>query len=171
MSAGLSFDELEVGEVWGSPSRTMTEADIISFACQTGDFNPLHVDAEYAATTIFRKPIAHGLLALSWAAGLGSNHPRVNTVSFSAVRDWEFLRPVYVGDTLHAETQVLDKLPSGRKSGKVAWLIKVVNQRSEVVQQGIFETLVAINRQSSQKSSDNIPSDLPISNLHSSTSS
>ena len=171
MSTSLSFDELDVGEIWHSPARTMTEADIVNFACQTGDFNPLHVDAEFAAKTIFRKPIAHGLLALSWAAGLGSNHPRVNTVSFSAVRDWEFLRPVYAGDTLHAETQVLDKMPSGRKIGKVAWLIKVVNQKSEVVQQGIFETLVAITRQSNQKNSADIQSDPPIPHHHSSTSS
>lgn len=143
MTPALSFEELNVGETWISPGRTVTDADIVNFACQTGDFNPLHVDAEFAAGTIYRKPIAHGLMGMSWAAGLGSNYPRVNTLSFAAIRDWEFLRPVYVGDTLHAETQVLDKRPTGRRSGKVAWLIKVVNQRNELVQQGVFETLVA----------------------------
>lgn len=143
MKSTLSFEDLNIGETWTSPGRTVTEADIVNFACHTGDFNPLHVDVEFASTTIYRKPIAHGLLGLSWAAGLGSNFPRVNTLSFAAVRDWEFLRPVYTGDTLHAETQVLDKMPTGRRSGKVAWLIKLVNQKGEVTQQGVFETLVS----------------------------
>jgi acyl dehydratase len=143
MVPALSFEDLNVGETWISPGRTVTDADIVNFACQTGDFNSLHVDAEFAAGTVYRKPIAHGLMGMSWAAGLGSNFPRVSTLSFAAIRDWEFLRPVYAGDTLHAATQVLDKRPTGRRSGKVAWLIKVVNQKSEVVQQGVFETLVA----------------------------
>lgn len=143
MIPALSFEDLNVGETWSSPGRTVIDADIVNFACHTGDFNQLHVDAEFAATTVYRRPIAHGLMSLSWAAGLGSNYPRVNTLAFSAIRDWEFLRPVYAGDTLHAETEVKDKRPTGRRSGKVAWLIKVVNQKGEVVQQGIFETLVA----------------------------
>jgi 3-hydroxybutyryl-CoA dehydratase len=143
MVPALSFEELNVGERWLSPGRTVTAADIVNFACQTGDFNSLHVDAEFAAGTVYRQPIAHGLMGLSWAAGLGSNFPRVSTLSFAAIRDWEFLRPVYVGDTLHAETEVLDKRPTGRRSGKVAWLIRVFNQKQELVQQGVFETLVA----------------------------
>lgn len=143
MIPALSYEDLNVGDSWSSPGRTVTDADIVNFACQTGDFNPLHVDAVFAATTVYRRPIAHGLMSLSWAAGLGSNYPRVSTLAFSAIRDWEFLKPVFTGDTLHAETEVMDKRPTGRRSGKVAWLIKVVNQKGEVVQKGVFETLVA----------------------------
>ncbi len=141
--SGKYFEDLAVGQEWLSLGRTVLESDIGNFACLTGDFNPLHVDHEFAANSLYRKPLAHGLLGISWAAGLGSHFPRVNTLAFSAVRDWEFLKPVYAGDTLHLVTTVLDKIENGRRSGKVAWLLKLMNQRAECVQQGVFETIVS----------------------------
>ncbi len=146
MEYALYFEDIQIGAEWKSPGRTVTETDVVNFASHTGDFNPLHVDAEFAAKTIYRKNIAHGLLGISWAAGLGSNHPRVNTIAFSAVRDWEFFRPVFVGDTVHLITTVLDKAPNGRRAGKVAWLLKLWNQKNELVQQGVFETIVATGK-------------------------
>src|SRR5438270_5419201 len=75
----LGFDELAAGDEWESPARTVTEADVVHFAALTGDFNPIHVDRESAAQTPFGRPIAHGLLGLSFAAGLTSAAPRVDT--------------------------------------------------------------------------------------------
>ncbi|MEZ6094905.1 MAG: MaoC/PaaZ C-terminal domain-containing protein [Pirellulaceae bacterium] len=146
MDHALFFEDIEIGAMWNSPGRTVTESDVINFASQTGDFNPLHVDFEFASKSIYRRPIAHGLLGVSWAAGLGSNYPRVNTVAFTAVRDWEFIKPIYIGDTVRLETTVLDKDDGGRRSGKVAWLLKLYNQRDEIVQQGVFETIVATSK-------------------------
>lgn len=143
MSEPLYFDDIQIGQSWRSPGRTVTEADIVNFACTTGDFNPLHVDADHAGKTIYRGRVAHGLLGISWVAGLGSHFPFVQTLAFSAVRDWEFLKPMAIGDTVHVETVVLDKVTSGRKSGRIAWLHRLVNQRGETAQQGVFETLVA----------------------------
>jgi 3-hydroxybutyryl-CoA dehydratase len=146
MEFALCYEDIEIGAQWHSPGRTVTETDIVNFASHTGDFNPLHVDAEFAAKTIYRRPIAHGLLGISWSAGLGSNYPRVNTIAFSAVRDWEFLKPIFAGDTVRLVTTVLDKVPNGRRSGRVAWLLKLINQKEEIVQQGIFETIVATRK-------------------------
>ncbi len=140
----LYFDDVAVGQTWSSTGRTVTESDIVAFACATGDFNPLHVDSVFAAQSIYRKPIAHGLLGISWAAGLGSNYPRMQTLAFVAVRDWEFLKPVHIGDTVSVQTTVLDRLQNGRRSGKIAWVLVLVNQRGEEVQRGIFETIVAV---------------------------
>ncbi len=144
MDSPLFYEDIAVGQSWTSPRRTVTEADVVNFATTTGDFNPLHVDYDYAAKTPYRQPIAHGLLGLSWVAGLGSYFPNVNTVAFTAVRNWEFVRPLFFGDTVFVETNCLEKTPAGRKNGKVMWQRRLVNQSQQIVQQGIFETLVTM---------------------------
>lgn len=140
----LYFDDILVGQTWVSPRRTVTEADVIQFATMTGDFNPLHVDYDFASKSHYRQPVAHGLLGLSWVAGLGSYFPSVNTLAFTAVRNWEFCRPLFFGDTVFVETTCQEKFASGRKSGKVIWARRLINQDNQVVQQGVFETLVGI---------------------------
>jgi acyl dehydratase len=144
MDSTLYFEDLSVGQIWISPRRTVTETDVISFASMTGDFNPLHVDYDFAAKSHYRQPVAHGLLGLSWVAGLGAFFPSVKTLAFTAVRDWEFCRPLFFGDTVFVETTLQEKEQSGRRSGKAVWLRKLINQSDQVVQQGTFETLVAI---------------------------
>src|SRR5262245_11906152 len=84
----LYFDDIDVGQEWESLGRTVTEADIINFAGVSGDFNPIHMDHEFARSTMFRQPIAHGLLVFSMASGLGSFAPPMRTLAFMAIRDW-----------------------------------------------------------------------------------
>ncbi len=139
----LYLEDLAIGNLWTSPARTITESDIVSFAGMTGDYDPLHIDHEYARQTPYGKPIAHGLLGLSLMAGLSSNSPRVRTLALVKVADWQFQRPVYVGDTVHAVTQVESISPRGRRSGEVVWFRKLLNQRGECVQSGRINTLVS----------------------------
>lgn len=146
MDSPLFFEDINVGQSWTSPRRTVTEADVVNFATMTGDFNPLHVDYDYASKTPYRQPIAHGLLGLSWVAGLGSYFPNVNTVAFTAVRNWEFVRPLFFGDTVFVKTSCQEKAPSGRRNGKVVWERQLINQSQQVVQQGSFETLVSMKQ-------------------------
>ncbi|MDB4766734.1 MaoC/PaaZ C-terminal domain-containing protein [bacterium] len=140
----MYFDDVEVGQTWISQARTVTQGDVSQFATMTGDFNPLHVDHDFAANGPYRQPIAHGLLGLSWVAGLGSTAPLMHTVAFTCVKSWNFLAPIYFGDTVHVETVCLEKLGRGRKAGQVVWDRKLINQKGQTVQQGQFETLVAI---------------------------
>lgn len=149
----LMFDDLEVGDRWESPARTVTEADVVNFAGMTGDFNPLHVDHEFAANTPFGKPIAHGLLGLSYSAGLGSGSPRVKTVAFLRIVEWSFLKPIFIGDTIHVLTEIVDKQPKGRgRRGVVTWKRQIVNQEGDVVQEGSTETLVEARPKSKRRS-------------------
>jgi acyl dehydratase len=146
----LPFDELRVGDRHTSRGRTVTEADVVNFAGISGDFDPLHVDHEHAAQTPFGKPIAHGLLGLAWVTGMASYCPPVQTEIFLTVREWKFLKPMYVGDTLRLVNEVVELEPKGRRRGRVVWLRKLVNQRGETVQEGIFETLVTRARPASK---------------------
>jgi len=138
----LTFDALHPGQSWTSSPRVVTEDDVMEFARLTGDFDPLHVDEDFASQSPFGKPIAHGLLGLSLVAGLGSDNPRAATVAFVAIREWRFLKPIYFGDTVCAVTEVTDKRSNGRRHGLVTWKRRLVNQHGVTVQEGVFETLV-----------------------------
>jgi len=140
----LCFEDLNVGDRWKSLGRTVTQADVVNFAGMTGDYDPLHMDHEFARDTPFGKPIAHGLLGLAWVAGLGSHSPSVRTIAFLRIVRWEFRRPIYVGDTLYAENEVTDKSLMGRRSGHITWRRRLYNQGDELLQEGEFETLVAL---------------------------
>lgn len=156
MNQTLYFEDLKVGDRWRSRARTITETDVVCFAGLTGDYDPLHMDHEFVKQSPFGRPIAHGLLGLSFVAGLGSHFPMVQTVAFVAVRNWEFLRPAFIGDTVHAVNEVAELKDAGRRRGTVMWKRQLVNYKGEVVQQGIFETLVA--RSPSTKSAAGKPS-------------
>ena len=106
----LFFDDLEVGQEWESPGRTITEADIVNFAGLSGDFNPIHIDHQFAQSTLFHKPIAHGLLVFSIASGLGLYSPPVRTLAFLEIKEWLFKKPVFIGDTLRVRNKVLEKV-------------------------------------------------------------
>ena len=89
-SQHLFFDDLELGCEWESLGRTITQSDIVNFAGVSGDFNPIHMDHEFAASTPFRQPIAHGLLVLSISSGLGLFAPPVRTIAFIQFKEWFF---------------------------------------------------------------------------------
>jgi acyl dehydratase len=144
----LYFDDVDVGQEWESQGRTVTEADIVNFAGLSGDFNPIHVDHEFAKTTPFRRPIAHGMLVMSVGSGLGVGHPPMRTVAFLHIRDWKFVGTVFPGDTIRVRTKVLGKELRGRgKRGEITWHRALVNQEGKVVQEGTSVTLVSCRPQ------------------------
>jgi len=143
-SAHLYFDDLEVGNEWVSGGRTVTEADIVNFAGFSGDFNPIHIDHEFAKDTPFRRPIAHGFGVFCIGSGLGVMFPLVRTIAMLRVKYWNFHLPVFAGDTIKMTSRVAEKIPRGRgKRGEVVWHRSITNQEGKVVQEGITVTLVA----------------------------
>jgi acyl dehydratase len=139
----LYFDDVSVGQEWHSLRRTVTETDIVNFAGLSGDFNPIHIDHEFARTTPFRRPIAHGLLVLSIASGLSLHSPPMRTLAFLSIREWHLRGAVFVGDTLQVRARVLEKEVRARgRRGIVTWQRQIVNQENKVVQEGVILTLV-----------------------------
>jgi acyl dehydratase len=141
--AHLYFDDIEVGQEWESGGRTVTEADIVNFAGLSGDFNPIHLDHEYAKTTPFRRPIAHGLMVMAMGSGLGIMFPPMRTLAFLSIKEVHFREPVFIGDTIRIKVKVIGKEERSRgRRGEVTWQRQIVNQHGKVVQEGISVTLV-----------------------------
>lgn len=141
--AHLFFDDVAIDQEWMSQARTITQADIVNFAGLSGDFNPIHVDHEFAKTTVFRQPIAHGMLVWSVSSGLSMNAPPMRTIAFMGIRDWTFREPVFVGDTIRAKARVIGKEERSRgKRGVITWRREILNHHGKVVQDGVIMTMV-----------------------------
>jgi 3-hydroxybutyryl-CoA dehydratase len=141
---GLYFEEFEQDKTMVTPARTITEADIVQFAGLTGDYNPMHVDADYAANTMMGARIAHGMLTVSYAMGqayqLGLIQKTV--LAFRGI-EMKFSAPVYIGDTIRSELKVAETKPAKRLGGGIVTLeIRIKNQDDKVVQKGKLIILV-----------------------------
>lgn len=137
------FDDIEIGEEYESPGRTVTETDIVIFAGLSGDYNVLHTDAEFMKGSIFGERIAHGLLGLAIQAGLLSRATKpYATLAFTGLR-WKFKGPIKIGDTIRVQARVVAKRGTEKPDrGLITLDRRVLNQRGEVVQEGETELLV-----------------------------
>ena len=146
---GLYFEEFEVGQRLVTRGRTITDSDLVQFAGLTGDFNPMHTDAEYMKGSMFGQRIAHGLLSLSYAMGqayqLGVLERTV--LAFREI-DMKFSATVFIGDTIRAELTVLEKTEARRLGGGlVKFEMRILNQEGKVVQKGNISLLMAARPQ------------------------
>ena len=131
----IFFDEYLIGSTKVSHGRTITEADIVLHAGQTGDFYPHHMDAEFCKTQPFKERIAHGTLILSVAVGMLAGE--VNEVAMSyGYEGIRFLKPVFIGDTITAQATITEKREYKKNPadfGLVDEKVEVMNQRGELV--------------------------------------
>jgi len=141
---GRYFEEFNIGDQVTSQGRTITEADVVAFAGLSGDYNPIHVDAEFAKAGMFGERIAHGLLVLSIASGLAWQLGFLaGTADAFLSLECKFTGPVKIGDTIKVSAQVAQKreMP-GSGGGMVVFNVEVTNQRGEAVQKGKWSVLV-----------------------------
>jgi acyl dehydratase len=141
---GLFFEEFEQGMSFITRSRTVTEADIVAFAGLSGDFNPLHTDAEFAKTTPHGRRIAHGMLSASIASGLAAQAGFFDGTTLALVSaNTKFVGVVYPGDTIRLEMTVGSKRkdPEGSR-GLVMLKTRLLNQRDETVSEGAWTLLL-----------------------------
>jgi len=129
------FEDYEIGQVHHSHGRTITEADIVLHAGQTGDFYPHHMDAEFCKQQPFKERIAHGTLILSVAVGMLAGE--INDVAMSYGYDGiRFIRPVFIGDTITAHATIAEKREYGKNPeefGLVDEKVEVTNHKGELV--------------------------------------
>jgi 3-hydroxybutyryl-CoA dehydratase len=142
---GMFFEEFAAGQKVCTAGRTVTETDIVSFAGLSGDFNQIHVDAAYAKTVPFGQRVAHGLCVLSIASGLAvqTGIMEGTVLAFREINEWKFSLPVFIGDTIHVELEVLETRAIPRLGGGAVTLsLDVQNQDGKSVQKGKWAVLM-----------------------------
>ena len=144
----LYFEDFTIGTVHVTRGRTIAESDITNFAGLSGDFIELHTNEEYARQSPFGRRIAHGLLTLSISSGL---MVQMNLITDTVVAFYgldklrqdvdirrrphklRFVKPVFIGDTIHVRKSVVDTLTKGGEVGVVTFDTAVLNQNGETV--------------------------------------
>jgi acyl dehydratase len=142
---GMYFEEFELGHKVTTPGRTITEADILAFAGVSGDFNSIHTDAVYTATTPFGERVAHGLLILAIVSGLAvrTGVMEGTVMAFREILEWKFSLPVFIGDTVHADMEVIEKKALPRLGGGAITLdVNVKNKDDNSVMRGKWLALI-----------------------------
>lgn len=142
---GCYFEEIEAGQTMTTRGRTITESDIVQFAALTGDYNPMHTDAEYMKSHPMKQRVAHGMLTLSYAVGqlyqLGFMERTV--LAFRGL-EMKFSLPVFIGDTIRVRITVIEKKEMKRLGGGIITAeVKILNQDGKTVQSGTMELLLA----------------------------
>lgn len=135
----LYYEDLSEGQTFTSPARTVTETDLVSFAMLSGDWNAIHTDEEFAKESFYGKRVVHGLFGLSMMTGLLDRTGLFggSAIAMLGIKDWQFKAPIFVGDTLHFEMEIVSKrLTSKGDRGIVDRKFFLTNQGGEVVQEG-----------------------------------
>ncbi len=141
---GLWFEQFTEGLSIETGGRTITEADIINFAGVSGDFNPMHTDAEFAKNTQFGARVAHGALVFSIATGLSFQLGFLDgtIIAFTSF-EMKLRAPAYIGDTIKMTATVSKRRAMPAAGGGFVTLdVKILNQKGEAVQKGELVLLI-----------------------------
>jgi acyl dehydratase len=135
---GRYFEDFEIGQEFRTPARTVTQTDIVNFACLSGDFNEVHTNFEYCKTTPFGEPIAHGPLVYAIMGGLqyASGVNDGTLLALLQIDAWRMLGPVKHGDTIHMVSKVVAKKETSKTDrGVVTFERRCVKQDGSVAQE------------------------------------
>lgn len=131
MARNVRYEDIHVGDK-ASLSKTISEYDVYAFAGVTGDFNPVHVNAEFAKNSLFKQRIAHGMISAGFiSAVLGTELPGIDTIYMN--QELSFLAPVLYGDTLTATVECIEK---DDKKHRIIFRTTVTNQDDKLVTDG-----------------------------------
>jgi acyl dehydratase len=140
----MYFEEFELGQTFVTAGRTVTESDIVTFAGLSGDFNSIHTNAEFAATTPYGQRIAHAGLGFAIVTGLTARLGIFDgtAVAFVGV-DWRFTAPIFIGDTVHCEIRIAAKEDAPLADrGTLFREIRLLKQDGTVAQEGTSTMMV-----------------------------
>jgi acyl dehydratase len=141
----LFLEDLEVGQTFTGPARTITEADVVAFAGLSGDFNPIHTDAQFAKGSPYGQRVVYGLLGLSVLTGLLDRTGLFSgsAIAMLGIRDWTFTEPVFIGDTVTLRMEIRGVRPTSKGDrGVVDRYFELINDHDVVVQRGHIDLMI-----------------------------
>jgi acyl dehydratase len=142
----MFFEDFEAGQVFETAGRTITETDLTMFSMMTGDWNPIHADAEFAKTTRFGERLVHGVYGIGLAIGMmhGLGIFEKSAVALLGITDWRVKKPIVIGNTLRLRLSIVDtEIGRSGRTGRVGRLFELLNEKGEVVQAGRSDVLVS----------------------------
>jgi acyl dehydratase len=145
---GYRYEDLYEGMRFRSPGRTITDADLVGFAGLTGDYSELHTSDVYAQASQFGRKVAHGMMGLAYAHGLmwpRTGELRETAIAFLGINEWQFVGPIFVGDTIFVEYELAELRDSKSRPEQAIAIfnVHVVKQDGSTVQQGRKALLVS----------------------------
>ena len=144
-SYGRYFEDFEVGDVYEHrPGRTISEADNTWFTLLTMNQHPLHFDFEYAARSEFGKPLVNSLLTLSIVAGMSVSDVSQKTIANLGWKEVKLTAPVFIGDTVYAESEVLGKRESESRPTQGIVTVKTLGKKADGTEFMAFERSMLI---------------------------
>src|ERR1700719_4149729 len=144
-SAGRYFEDFTIGDVYEHrPGRTIGEADNTWFTLLTMNQHPLHFDAAYAAKSEFGRPLVNSCLTLSIVAGMSVSDVSQKAIGNLGWNDIKLTAPVFVGDTIYAESEVLSKRESAKRPTQGVVSVKTLGKKADGTQFMSFERTVLV---------------------------
>lgn len=152
----LHFEDLSTGMQFTSAGRTVTEADVVQFAMFSGDWNPIHVDAEFAKDTVFGQRVVHGVASLSIMGGLiyAAGWFTTTVEALLGFDELRFRAPVFIGDTVRCRFTVVDLQVTKSGRGLLKRRLELINQRDETVLDAISPILISRRDAADRKADD-----------------
>lgn len=131
-SFGRYFDDFVVGDVYEHrPGRTITESDNTWFTLITMNTHPLHFDKAYAAKSEFKRPLVNSCLTLSMVVGMSVSDISQKAIGNLGWTDIKLTSPVFVGDTIYAESEVLAKRESASRPGQGLVTVRTIGKKDD----------------------------------------
>lgn len=145
MSHTLYFEDFTLGQTFESTGRTVTEADLTMFSMLSGDWNPIHADAEFASGTRYGQRVVHGALGIAMATGMLHQIGvfERSAVAMMSLREWRFVAPMLIGQTLHLRMEIIAiEAGSSPRTGRIDRRLQLLDQAGAVIQEGVTDVLV-----------------------------
>jgi acyl dehydratase len=143
-SIDMPFDEIEVGRVFRSGGRTITETDVVNYCALTGNWIEIHSNIEYASKTRFGERLVQGSLTYSIMTGLIKFGPPIQ--ANYGIDNLRYLAPVHINDTIYVTAEVINKKEKDNKYGVITFLMKALNQHGQVCQRSEWSLLMLRRR-------------------------
>jgi acyl dehydratase len=143
----FGFDELEIGQLFKSHGRTLTEADLTLFNMMTGDWHPIHADAEFASQTKIGQRMFQGTFGIALAVALSAGLARLANpvIAGLGIRDWSYKAPLFIGDTVHVELEIVDKrITSDGRRAVIGRKLHLLKSDRTVAQEGTADLMVSL---------------------------